>query len=496
MREYKIGQKVRVSENPTIDPNISPVFINGSMDECKGKEVTIIEVRVRDLADFYSQTVYKVKEYMWAFAESWLEPIVAAPTFGTEIKTGAKIITKAESIPGEAEVFISNDENSENYPEDKSDIIQNEDVPAEKIKRPTANLLIDDDELLIVFKTLLSRLKEGKNFIFLPWKINLPSEKIMVPDDFSLEGEEIKKLNTDETLRLLGVTLHHLITGKSELTHESFIIDGYRYPLVSGLWPVISSLLRKKYASVEEVEKELNAIGTDKIKADIQPVQFTANVVTIKVRTANDILQELANEKIKIIGHEDVAKFWDIPVPQDVQIRYSAKTLHEAIEANQNGEQWALAYYAGHSLKKMYDKRGINKAHKPCFYNNDWWLASTYNNWVTRTLESGYYLLNYTGYFINILWAAQETLIADMGPTYERAHEIIVGETILSNYEIHNGEELLNDWYHWGYEITSDSDHKATIGDLESGGLHINGHNINHHNADKLKVVLCRKFDF
>ncbi|MFA6537067.1 MAG: hypothetical protein WCT18_01570, partial [Patescibacteria group bacterium] len=337
----------------------------------------------------------------------------------------------------------------------------------------TVRLITSDKDLRIVFKVLLCELREkiksGKSVIFLPWKFVLPEDEIEIKEkdesvvnetgekliNFSFEAEDAE-IDSFEALRLLGVTLYHLVTGKSELTHESYLLDGYRRPLNSSLWPIILLLLKEEEQDIEKIEEMIDAVDPDEIKSNIQlPQPAIGAIKTGKTRTADDIIRELAKEKIKIIGHERVANFWGISVPQDVRIRYSEETLREAIVANQSGEQWALAYYAGHSARQMRAKWGVNKNTQPCIYNNDWWLKDKEDYWATKTLEPGYYLLNFNGKFDSKKWSEQENLITGLGPMYERAHEFVVGETVLSNFNIHNGERLLENWYHWGKESSS-----------------------------------------
>jgi hypothetical protein len=375
-----------------------------------------------------------------------------------------------------------------------------------------ARLIASDEELLITFGVLFAALKEGfkngKSLVFPPGKFVLPEEMIEVKDkknflmeeteqrpvNFSFETEDAN-IDRGEALRLLGVTLYHLVAGKSELTHESFLLDGYRHPINSSLWPVIAILLNGKEKDVERIQKLVNEIKPDDIKSDIQPLQSASNLIAGKVKAVDDIIRELANEKIKIIGHKPVAKFWGVAVPKDIQIRYNEETLRESIQANQNGEQWALVYYTGQSLRQMREKRGINRNNQPCFYNKNWWLENVENFWANKTLEPGFYLLNYNGKFANKTWMDQEGLITELGPMYERAHEVVVAETILSNFNIHNGECLLEDWYHWGKEETGSHGDCVIIGRFDSNGLDVSYWSPGDLRSP-LRVVLSRKFDF
>jgi hypothetical protein len=375
----------------------------------------------------------------------------------------------------------------------------------------SVRLIATDEELMIVFRVLLSEYRErtrvGKVVIFLPWKFVLPEEKIEIKDkkkflvkktgekviNFSFEGEETD-IDAEESLRMLGVTLYHLVTGKSELTHESFLLDGYRRSLNSTLWPIILLLLRKEEQDIDQIEKMIDAIDPKELKAEIEPPKVAPPAGTGKIKTADDIIRGLAGEKIKIIGHEGVANFWGITVPQDIRIRYSEETLREAIAANQNGEQWALAFYSGMSLRQMREKKGTNKSNQPCFYNNDWWLKSSEDSWATKNMEPGYYLLNFNGKFANKKWSDQEGLTTALGSMYERAHENVVSETVISNFGVHNGERLLENWYHWGKETDSGGG-RVCVGDFGSDGFDVAGYSPGS-SHDRLRVVVFRKFDF
>jgi len=370
-------------------------------------------------------------------------------------------------------------------------------------------LIATDEELMIVFRVLLSEYRErakiGQVVIFLPWKFVLPEEKIEIKDkkkflvkktgekviNFSFEGEEAG-IDSEESLRMLGVTLYHLVTGKSELTHESFLLDGYRRPLNSTLWPIILLLLRKEEQDVARIEEMIDAIDPKELKAEIEPPKVTAPASTGKTKKADDVIRELSSEQIKIIGHEGVASFWGITVPQDIQIRYNEATLRESIEANRNGEQWSLGYYSGQSIRQMRQKVGTGG--QPRFYNNDWWLKDKEDFWATKTLEPGYYLLNYKGPFASKTWNDQESLTAGLGPMYERAHEFVVSETVISNFSVHNGERLLENWYHWCKETDSDG-YRVYVGYFDSDGFAVAFYSPGF-SYGGLRVVVFRKFDF
>jgi hypothetical protein len=368
-------------------------------------------------------------------------------------------------------------------------------------------LITNDKELLVVAKVLFLTLKEnaqsGKFVIFLPWKFVLPEAEIkfngkkknwLKPAEestanFSFEAE-VAAISQTEALRLLGVILYHLVSGKSEYTHESYLLDGYRRILNSDLWPIISSLVKSEVETFDQVETALESINPDELKNKINtpPADKTKD----KVKQVSDTIRELAKENFKVIGHEAVANAWDLPVPTDVQIRYSEASLREAIAANANGEQWTLVYYSGQNPRQMRDKIGVGSS---SFYDNDWWLKDKENFWATKTdIEPGYYLLNFKGQFADKTWDVQEELINKLGSAYERAHEFVVKEAVLSNFRINHGERLLENWYHWGKEIDSGR-YRVDVGYFGSDGFFV-GYGTPSSSNDLLRVVVARKFDF
>jgi hypothetical protein len=366
-------------------------------------------------------------------------------------------------------------------------------IQPENFVRSAPGIITSDEELLIVFQIFLANLKEatrkGKVVAFLPENIILPDEKID-GENFLFEPKEID-VELPEALRLLGAILYHLVAGKSEFTHESFILDGYRRPLNSSLWPLIVALLKGEVKSIEEVEGMLNSINPEEAVQNIQPVPLTAPATSSKTKMANDLIRELAGQQIKILDHEKVSNFWNVVVPQNVEIHYDEQTLRESIEANRNGEQWALAYCTGQSIRQIRQK--IGTSNQPCFCDNDWWLEDDEDYWADKTLEPGYYLLNFNGKFRDENWDTQGRHIAELGPMFERCHEFLVSEAVFSNFNIHNGERILKNWYHWGQELDSVG-YRVVVGDFDSGGFGVGGRSPGG-SHDRLRVVVARKFD-
>lgn len=372
-------------------------------------------------------------------------------------------------------------------------------------------LVKSDKELLIVFKVLLAELKErlkgGKYAIFLPWKFVMPEEEIEIKEkkkyyikktgekivNFSFEPEETEA-GIEEAMRLLGVTLYHLVVGKSEYTHESYILDGYRRPLDSAFWPIIAILLKGEVRDLGEIEKMVEEVNLDEIKASIQPAA-PAVVIPGKNRNASDIIRELTSERIKIIGHEHSAAMWGIVVPADIQIRYNEASLRDAIDANARGELWAIGYYSGQNPRQMRQKIGANTSSQLCFSYNDWWLKRQEDFWANKKyIIPGYYLLNFNGKGADQNWDSQERLITDLGSVYERCHEFVVTETVLTNFRANRGERLLGNWFHWGKEFDSDRD-RVRVGGFDSDGFVVDSSTPSR-SGGILRVVVARKFDF
>ena len=140
----------------------------------------------------------------------------------------------------------------------------------------TRRLIRNDHELFIVFFGLLCKLaeesKKGNIVVFPTEKIILPNSiiqdkamfskkgrrgfKIAKKDiNFSFEAENRNDIDTPEAIRRLGITLYHLTAGKSGLTHESFLIDGYRAPFEGADWPLILAMIRGEVDNVKDVFK-------------------------------------------------------------------------------------------------------------------------------------------------------------------------------------------------------------------------------------------------
>jgi len=144
-------------------------------------------------------------------------------------------------------------------------------------------------------------------------------------------------------------------------------------------------------------------------------------------------------------------------------------------------------------MREQREKRGTDKTKQPCFYNNDWWLKESEDSWAKAKPQAGYYLVNFNGKYANLNWNAQNAEITKLGPGYERCHEAVFSEAILTIYVVNNGERIAENWYHWSNSATS-SGSRVIVGNFDSDGLVVNGY-WDGRSWDCLRVALVRKFN-
>lgn len=431
--KYKNGERAKVVENPAVK---EWAVWHSFMDKFKGK---IVVIETSEFSEKTREWSYKTVEG-FVFADDWLKPL------------------SPEEI-----------------------------AAVEKLSCDPKNLLAVCQGILKEFK---SYAKQDKTAVFVPKNLQAGEGSY----DYKIE---VRNIEIEEGLRLLGATFYHFIAGRSEYNHESFLLDGYRRPLESPFWPGIEALLKKEVWSAEKAEEifaSLNPADLEQPSVAGKKYELPSVVVLAKPKSAGDVIRELMGEKIKIISHEEVAKLWSVAAPKDIRIRYSEETLKEVIKANKWGEDWRLCYYSGQSLRQMREKLGTDNSSQPCFYNNDYWLDSRQDYWANIGVESGYYLLNFKGKFDGENWDVQERLISELGPVYERCHENIVVEAILSNYRVNNGERLLEDWCHLGKELDS-ARFRVKVGYFKvKRGFGV--YDIAPVKPEFVRVVILKKFDF
>ncbi len=197
----------------------------------------------------------------------------------------------------------------------------------------------------------------------------------------------------------------------------------------------------------------------------------------------------------KVITAEEAVKTWDREVPKDRDIRYSEATLRVCAEQNKTGADWRLVCIHGLSLREQRDKRRTDQSNQSCFfYTNAWWLEGNEDEWATYKPQAGYYLINFCGQFANMNWKTQEAEIAKLGKDYERCHEAVFSEAILTNYMVNNGERIAEDWWHWGVSLSSNG-YRVSVGHLNTNGLIVSDSWLGY-SALNLRVCVYRKFDY
>ncbi|MBI2454080.1 MAG: hypothetical protein HYV54_00690 [Parcubacteria group bacterium] len=181
-------------------------------------------------------------------------------------------------------------------------------------------------------------------------------------------------------------------------------------------------------------------------------------------------------------------------IPANVPIRYSEETLQECARENQGGgTDWRLVYIHGLSLREQRKQIGVNRDHQPCFYNSDWWLQEKEDGWANFKPESGYYLVDFNGRFGLTSWKKQDKKIAELGDQFERTHETVVAEAVLSIFKT-TQERLLENRYHWGVSLDSVG-LRVLVGLFDRRGLVVSRYHPDWDDCGHLRVCLFRKFN-
>lgn len=151
---------------------------------------------------------------------------------------------------------------------------------------------------------------------------------------------------------------------------------------------------------------------------------------------------------------------------QPPTFRYSEETIRYHAEQNVNGAAWRVVYYNGLSLRELIETNG-NPSYTEEKHWRRWWRENYQEEWMTHTVEAGYYLVNYIEQFGRMKWRQQEEEIAKLGEKYERCHEAVFGEAILTMFKSRDlkglnvrGQGLYEFWVkpiwcHWGSSVDS-----------------------------------------
>lgn len=194
-----------------------------------------------------------------------------------------------------------------------------------------------------------------------------------------------------------------------------------------------------------------------------------------------------------VFGIKAVMNVWDNhPLPETMPtVTFSEEILRQCAKENKRGADWHLVWINGFSLRQQEQIRGRNRKKQPCFYLNlTWWLESAQDPWATRSIGSGYRLLDFNGRFAGIAWQCQEEEISKLGESFERAEEQAVAEACLSIFMI-TKKRLLQDWCHWGRLLTAGS-HRVAVGSFDGNGFCV-GSYWDGSLLSRLRTVLSRK---
>jgi len=379
-------------------------------------------------------------------------------------------------------------------------------------------LITSDLELQILLKVLLDHLQAsvdgGKYIIF-------PLETFVVPDEpirkdmllqisrniplarnankhaynFEYKAEEMP-IGLPEALRQLGATVYYLATGRSETNDESFLLDGYRLPLNSKMWPAIKLLLSGQ-ATIESVRKLVEMTESENAIEEIAAIAKKMKANEGHIAT-DEYLASLANQGLKIVRADEVATAWGVKVKDSIVIRYNESTLNEACDANRSqGQQWTLAYYTGQSILSM-AKKGEDK--KSTYFREgsrekEWWLKPKEAYWAGKQFPPGYYLINMGSLFKGIEWQVQQAEIEKIVPICVRVCIAIPTEIIISRCLIQNSSIQGKDITFWGSEYESLGEYVIIGRDENKEGLLISAEK-----GDKpwssCGTLVARNFDF
>ena len=219
------------------------------------------------------------------------------------------------------------------------------------------------------------------------------------------------------------------------------------------------------------------------------PWRFSEGEMTV-VRAANI----LGQGKVFVVTAEQAVKNKQLEMtPASAPIRYNEASVRECARQNKNGEDWRLVYCHGYSWRELCEKFGEAQDNHPGFseeYTRK--LNSSEEFWATINQPAGYYLINLRGQFDRKSHTEQTEEIAKLGKEYERCHEAIFSEAILTISIINNGERIAKDWYHWG--ILQHLDGWVCVGKFDNC---VRVFNIMYYDDSVFpRVVVVRKFDY
>jgi hypothetical protein len=193
-----------------------------------------------------------------------------------------------------------------------------------------------------------------------------------------------------------------------------------------------------------------------------------------------------------VITMNDAARVWN-KAGIDLPVRYAKATLVQAAEENQaRCNCWKLLYIFGNSLLYQALRFGTDRTKNPCFNKAIWWDSPREDFWAAKKVESGYYLIDCKGLFINRSWDDQEAEIRNLGARYRRADLNVMCEGTLSNYAV-NQRWLFAKHSRWSG--VADSRGQFVYVFVNSGGITLARRN-REESKQVSGVCLFNEFDF
>lgn len=212
----------------------------------------------------------------------------------------------------------------------------------------------------------------------------------------------------------------------------------------------------------------------------------------------------------KVITAEQAANAWGLEVPHDIPIRYSEKTLSQVAEENRLGQaDWRLIYCYDISLSEQFkltnsrtsffDELDLSPEYRdsPGFELDYVFMDKNCGTGRRKSYKPlrGYYLINFQPQFTNMSYYEQCRAISNIGPGFERCHETILAQAVLSIF-IATGERMLQYCVHLGYLYESDNPTIITIGNLRTSKICISAYYRWDTGQKLVQVCVLRKFEF
>ena len=351
-------------------------------------------------------------------------------------------------------------------------------------------LISQDSELLVILQVLLDKiadsLKNKKCLVIVPDNLNLPEEKeVKKAKDFSFKTQT-QDIPATECFRLFGVLLYHLVTGYSEYNRESYLLDGYRKPLNSCLWPVIVFLLSGEVDKSEQVKGVLTPNIKKQAKANGKDLNgesenTTPNTSVVDLNTA---IREVMGENCFLC--EDWQTHYGIEIPQielPPQIR-NAQDLKELLLSpcpiESNGAIIKDTHFLFYAPAKTFTLLEWREKHpesgQPRFYSDysDRW----YNNqdFAKKTKNRYSLYLGYKKVLPNSTSKSYQDQLNLLPENYEPFLATELAIFLICYYK--KLQEYLYSGIYGRCQDTDSGGYRVSLGDFDSDGLNVNGYSV------------------